>query len=79
MQEYLGTANDPPSVSTIDWLRSRGSSNLGQSVSHPVISLSARTIELTPSKVLEYVKSLFPFIQWVPRYNLTWLGGDLIA
>lgn len=29
--------------------------------------------------VIEYVKSLFPFINWVPRYNLTWLVGDLIA
>ncbi|KAJ9120138.1 hypothetical protein QFC22_003037 [Naganishia vaughanmartiniae] len=29
--------------------------------------------------VLAYVKSLFPFIQWVPRYNLQWLIGDLIA
>jgi sodium-independent sulfate anion transporter 11 len=29
--------------------------------------------------VTDYVKSLFPFIQWAPRYNLTWLYGDLIA
>ncbi|KAK4687853.1 solute carrier family 26 (sodium-independent sulfate anion transporter), member 11, partial [Tremellales sp. Uapishka_1] len=29
--------------------------------------------------VKEYVLSLFPFIQWAPRYNLTWLTGDLIA
>ncbi|OXG89494.1 solute carrier family 26 (sodium-independent sulfate anion transporter), member 11 [Cryptococcus neoformans Gb118] len=26
-----------------------------------------------------YILSLFPFIQWVPRYNLTWLFGDLVA
>ncbi|WVQ82163.1 hypothetical protein IAT38_004291 [Cryptococcus sp. DSM 104549] len=29
--------------------------------------------------VKNYFFSLFPFIQWVPRYNLTWLTGDLIA
>ncbi len=29
--------------------------------------------------ILDYIKSLFPFIQWLPRYNLTWLVGDLIA
>ncbi|ORY32555.1 sulfate transporter family-domain-containing protein [Naematelia encephala] len=27
----------------------------------------------------DYLKALFPFIQWAPRYNLTWLVGDLIA
>nr|XP_031857822.1 uncharacterized protein CI109_006765 [Kwoniella shandongensis]KAA5524894.1 hypothetical protein CI109_006765 [Kwoniella shandongensis] len=26
-----------------------------------------------------YFFSLFPFIQWAPRYNLTWLFGDLVA
>ncbi|GHJ83974.1 hypothetical protein NliqN6_0376 [Naganishia liquefaciens] len=29
--------------------------------------------------VITYVKSLFPFLQWLPRYNLQWLIGDLIA
>lgn len=33
----------------------------------------------TGSIILDYIKSLFPFIQWLPRYNLTWLAGDLIA
>ncbi|WVQ99229.1 hypothetical protein IAU59_006361 [Kwoniella sp. CBS 9459] len=27
----------------------------------------------------EYALSLFPFLQWAPRYNLTWLVGDLVA
>lgn len=26
-----------------------------------------------------YVRDLFPFAQWVPRYNLRWLFGDAIA
>lgn len=30
-------------------------------------------------QIKAYILSLFPFIQWVPRYNLTWLFGDLVA
>ncbi|KAH6608784.1 sulfate permease 2 [Trichoderma cornu-damae] len=26
-----------------------------------------------------YVKSLFPFISWLPHYNLQWLAGDVVA
>jgi len=29
--------------------------------------------------VKNYVLSLFPFLQWAPRYNVHWLIGDLIA
>lgn len=29
--------------------------------------------------VIEYLLGLFPFLQWMPRYNLQWLIGDLIA
>lgn len=32
VKEYFGTADDPPSVSTLDWFKSRGSSNFGRSV-----------------------------------------------
>jgi solute carrier family 26 (sodium-independent sulfate anion transporter), member 11 len=37
--------------------------------------------EQTPSgrDVLHYVKSLFPFLHWITRYNLQWLYGDLVA
>lgn len=30
-------------------------------------------------RVKDYGLSLFPFIQWAPRYNVHWLIGDLIA
>lgn len=30
-------------------------------------------------QIVSYIRSLFPFIEWLPRYNLTWLYGDLIA
>ena len=26
-----------------------------------------------------YARSLFPFTQWIGRYNLQWLAGDLVA
>lgn len=29
--------------------------------------------------VKDYLLSLFPFLQWAPRYNVHWLVGDLIA
>lgn len=37
--------------------------------------------ELTPSgkQVLAYIKSLFPFLYWIGKYNLQWLAGDLVA
>ena len=37
--------------------------------------------ECVPTKegAAGYVRDLFPFAQWVPRYNLRWLFGDAIA
>jgi sodium-independent sulfate anion transporter 11 len=32
-----------------------------------------------PYHSLEYTKSLFPIRNWIGKYNLTWLYGDLIA
>ena len=29
--------------------------------------------------LLRYVRSLFPFLNWIGRYNLQWLTGDLVA
>ncbi len=37
--------------------------------------------ELAPTwqGVGEYIYNLFPFIQWIGKYNLTWFIGDLVA
>ncbi|KAI0116835.1 sulfate permease [Daldinia grandis] len=37
--------------------------------------------EITPSgqDLLNYFKSLFPFLSWIGFYNLQWLLGDLVA
>ncbi|KAJ3024550.1 UNVERIFIED_CONTAM: hypothetical protein HDU68_008013 [Siphonaria sp. JEL0065] len=32
-----------------------------------------------PEHTKEYLKSLFPIAGWLPRYNVQWLVGDLIA
>jgi len=29
--------------------------------------------------VIDYVKSLFPVFGWLPRYNVRWAIGDVIA
>ncbi|KAH7319889.1 sulfate transporter family-domain-containing protein [Stachybotrys elegans] len=37
--------------------------------------------ELAPSRAgaISYARSLFPSAQWIPRYNLRWLTGDIVA
>jgi len=37
--------------------------------------------EVTPNKreIGQYFYSLFPFVHWITRYNMTWLAGDLVA
>jgi sodium-independent sulfate anion transporter 11 len=37
--------------------------------------------DLLPSggEVLRQIAGFFPFLQWIGRYNLKWLWGDLIA
>jgi sodium-independent sulfate anion transporter 11 len=37
--------------------------------------------EITPSgrDLGQYCISLFPFLNWIGRYNLQWLIGDLVA
>ncbi|KAJ3024188.1 UNVERIFIED_CONTAM: hypothetical protein HDU68_008278 [Siphonaria sp. JEL0065] len=37
------------------------------------------TAKHLPEHAKEYVKSLFPIAGWLPRYNVQWLIGDLIA
>lgn len=37
--------------------------------------------QITPNgrQLLDYFISLFPFLNWITRYNLQWLTGDLVA
>lgn len=37
--------------------------------------------EVTPSgtQLVNYLISLFPFLNWIGRYNLQWFVGDLVA
>ncbi|WWC61694.1 uncharacterized protein I303_104279 [Kwoniella dejecticola CBS 10117] len=64
-------------------IKTRVKNYFGYTDSTPeTISVTSWAKSTTPDAgqaVKTYLLSLFPFIQWVPRYNLTWLLGDLIA
>ncbi|GAA6031134.1 hypothetical protein JCM8097_004020 [Rhodosporidiobolus ruineniae] len=52
----------------------------------PVVTETASTIgtirnlsQGSGGAVKRYIRSLFPFINWLPNYNLQWAAGDLIA
>lgn len=38
-----------------------------------------RSVTPSRSQVLAYPRQLFPFTEWIGRYNLQWLYGDLVA
>jgi sodium-independent sulfate anion transporter 11 len=38
-----------------------------------------RSIIPSRRQVLAYPRQLFPFTEWIGRYNLQWLYGDLVA
>lgn len=38
-----------------------------------------RSITPTGKTVVHYLRSLFPFLSWIGRYNVQWLAGDLVA
>ncbi|KAJ3176156.1 hypothetical protein HK101_010500 [Irineochytrium annulatum] len=42
-------------------------------------SAAGSLVRSIPTQAPLYVKSLFPIASWLPRYNTTWLTGDLIA
>jgi len=48
----------------------------------PVVSVADWANQYTTSpkqRFIDYVVSLFPLFQWLPRYNFGWLTGDIIA
>lgn len=62
--------------------------HLGDSTSYddglyiePEASTKEFLLELVPTLpgVLKYLKDLFPFLDWIFHYNLTWALGDFIA
>ncbi|WVN88167.1 uncharacterized protein L203_103368 [Cryptococcus depauperatus CBS 7841] len=66
-----------------DTLKARVKKYFGYTDTTPeAISVVTWAKSKTPAvgnEMKEYLLSLFPFLQWVPRYNFTWLVGDLIA
>ena len=36
-------------------------------------------IKQLPRMAQTYVKNLFPIVDWLPSYNMTWFSGDILA
>ncbi|KAI8893259.1 sulfate transporter family-domain-containing protein [Globomyces pollinis-pini] len=47
--------------------------------SEKVTTYLKSTVHELPKSSVTFIKDRFPFIQWLPKYNRTWLFGDLIA
>ncbi len=45
----------------------------------PTVGEWFRSLMPTKGGPLRYVRSIFLFTEWLPRYNLTWLVGDAVA
>ncbi|KAK0731933.1 sulfate transporter family-domain-containing protein [Lasiosphaeris hirsuta] len=45
----------------------------------PTVGEWLRSLAPSAAGVLAYIRSIFVCTQWLPRYNLTWLVGDVIA
>lgn len=45
----------------------------------PTVTEWLKSLSLTSNDALEYTRSLFPFVNWIGHYNLTWLVGDAVA
>jgi hypothetical protein len=67
---------EDPQNSRKDEVRPAESARNADKDSFPTASSPASSL-LT--QVAAYVSSLFPFLQWITRYNTSWLIGDLIA
>ena len=78
VKDYVGVSDDDPETVTVSsWINARVHA-LGPIVC-PFPAWTTLRTQLTLWQGRDYLKSLFPFIQWVPRYNFTWLYGDLVA
>lgn len=73
-KDFVGVDPDEPRSITVREYFSNHKTNIPKAVRTRVIPG-----DFADDQVKEYVLSLFPFLQWAPRYNLTWLSGDLIA
>lgn len=45
----------------------------------PTVAEWCRSLLPSRRQLPAYVRQLFPFTEWIGRYNLQWLYGDLVA
>jgi hypothetical protein len=63
----------------------RGESILSQQTTDSFVEEQPTTMEfleeITPTgkDILQYLRSLFPFLNWIFFYNMQWFIGDLVA
>lgn len=38
-----------------------------------------KEIAPTGPSTVSYIRSLFPFLSWITKYNMVWFAGDLVA
>jgi sodium-independent sulfate anion transporter 11 len=50
-----------------------------EQIARETINQTYRDLVPSSAGVAEYVSDLFPSAQWVRRYNMHWLMGDVIA
>ncbi|ORY65865.1 sulfate permease [Pseudomassariella vexata] len=83
LANFLGIKLDEPETSREEV--TRGESILSMQTTDSFFEEQPTTAEwisdFTPSgeEIVNYVKSLFPFLSWIGFYNLQWLAGDLVA
>lgn len=67
--QHSDAEDDHPSVSNADIFIER----------EPTVAEFLQEITPTWQAVGRYIYNLFPFIQWIGKYNGIWLIGDLVA
>lgn len=68
-------------VSTSSWFKERKQKPSTVVRFFPFLCVCSSRLSLTktaasPPQVKDYFLSLFPFLQWLPNYNLQWAIGD---
>lgn len=81
LAKVLGIKLEDPDVDNVTRGESVFSTHTADSFVEQQPTSAEWLAEITPSgrDMLNYFKSLFPFLSWIGFYNLQWFVGDLVA
>ncbi|KAI8961861.1 sulfate permease [Daldinia sp. FL1419] len=81
LAKVLGIKLEDPDTDNVTRGESVFSTNTADSFIEQQPTSAEWLAEITPSgrDIIEYFKSLFPFLSWIGFYNLQWFLGDLVA